>query len=70
VSPAVGGECCSVAGFREKAVECRYDLSALSDGRGNALDRTRGHVTDRASPLRTAHQFRGPTREDRLYKGL
>jgi hypothetical protein len=70
MSPAVGGECCSVARFREKGVECRYDLSALSDGRNNALDRTRAHITNRASPLRTAHQFRGPTREDRLYKDL
>jgi hypothetical protein len=33
--------------FREKGVQCRYDLCALSDGRGNALDRTRAHITDR-----------------------
>jgi hypothetical protein len=47
VSPGVGGECGSVAAFREKGVQCGYDLCALSDGRGNALDRTRAHIADR-----------------------
>jgi nicotinate dehydrogenase subunit B len=27
-------------------------------------------LLDRASPLRTAHQFRGPAQEDGLYKDL
>jgi hypothetical protein len=47
LSPGVGGEHGAVAAFREKAVQCRYDLCALSDGRRNALDRTRAHITDR-----------------------
>jgi hypothetical protein len=47
VSPAVGGERGSVAEFRKKGVQCGDDLCALSDGRGNALDRTRAHIADR-----------------------
>src|ERR1700738_2079853 len=47
VSPGVGGGCDLVAGFREKGVQRRYNLCALSDGSGNALDGPGAHVTDR-----------------------
>jgi hypothetical protein len=47
VSPRVGGERGSVAAFREKGVQSCYDLCALSDGSGNAVDRTRAHIADR-----------------------
>src|SRR6516225_1301181 len=47
VSPGVGGERGSVAEFREKGVQLGNYLRALSDSSGNALDRTRAHITDR-----------------------
>jgi hypothetical protein len=47
VPPGVGGDLGSVGEFREKGVQLSNYLRALADGSGNALDRTRAHVTDR-----------------------
>jgi len=52
VSPGVGGERGSVVEFREKGVQLGNDLCALADGSGNALDRTRAHITVATTPGR------------------